>query len=249
MKKLLLSSTCLVIVSTAAIAADLKFPVKAPIAAAPAFSWTGCYVGLHAGGATIHTFTATNFEGSASTSDNGSGAVAGGQAGCNYQQGNWVFGVEGEGAWSNGKVTNSMVLTGLDSVSLTTTNKSDFSIAGRAGFTFDRTLIYGKGGWVWGSFDYNSATICCFFGTTSFRSGSYNVDGFLVGAGIEHALTRNWTVKFEYNYIGFGSKLLNVGAASSGVRVDVSTSPTKQIFKIGANYLFDLGGAPIAAKY
>ena len=102
MKKLLLSSTFLVIVSGAATAADLRLPVKAaPVAAAPLFSWTGCYVGAHVGGATIHTFTATNFEGSASTSDNGSGAVAGGQVGCNYQQGNWVFGVEGEGAWSN----------------------------------------------------------------------------------------------------------------------------------------------------
>lgn len=254
MKKLLLSSTCLVMVSTAAIAADLRLPVKAPVAAAPAFSWTGCYVGLHAGGARIHTFTTTNFEGAGSASDDGSGAVAGGQAGCNYQAGNWVFGVEGEGAWSNSKVTNSMVLPGLnivslDSVSLTTTNTSDFSIAGRAGFTFDRTLIYGKGGWAWGSFDYNSRTICCFFGTTSFRSGNFNVDGFLVGAGIEHALTRNWTVKFEYNYIGFGSKVLNVGADRLGVPVDAGTSPTKQVFKVGANYLFDFGGAPVVAKY
>ncbi len=249
MKKLLLSSTFLVIGSVAGMAADLKIPVKAPIAAGPAFGWTGCYIGLHAGGATIRSFMATNFEGGGSTGDNGTGAVAGGQVGCNYQQGNWVLGVEGEGAWSNSRATNSLVLTPLDSMSITTTNTRDFSVAGRAGFAFDRTLIYGKGGWAWGSFDYNSTTICCFFGTTSFRSGSRNVDGFLVGAGIEHALTRNWTVKFEYNYIGFGSKLLTVGVDGLGVPFDASTSPTKQIFKVGANYLFDFGGAPIAAKY
>jgi len=249
LKKLLLSSTFLVIGSTAAMAADLRLPVKAPIAAAPAFSWTGCYVGAHAGGSTIHTFTATNFEGSGSTGDNGTGAVAGGQVGCNYQAGNWVFGVEGEGSWSNSKATNSIVLTPLDSVSLATKNTSDFSIAGRAGIAFDHTLIYGKGGWAWGSFDYNSTLICCVVGFSS-TSGSYNADGFLVGAGIEHALTRNWTIKFEYDYLGFGSKLLNVGATPfAGVPVNVSTSPTKQIFKVGANYLFDFGRAPVVAKY
>lgn len=257
MKKLLLSSTCLVMVSTAAMAADLKLPVKAPVAAAPAFSWTGCYVGAHVGGSQIHSFVSTNFEGSGSTGDNGSGAVAGGQVGCNYQAGNWVFGVEGEGAWSNsrsnGQITNAMFgnpISRFDNISLSTTNTSDFSIAGRAGFTFDRTLIYGKGGWAWGSFDYNSTLTCCAPGFAAPLSGSYNVDGFLVGAGIEHALTRNWTIKFEYDYIGFGSKLLNIGTTPFvGTPVSVSVSPTKQIFKIGANYLFDFGGAPLVAKY
>lgn len=252
MKKLLLSSTFLVIAAASATAADLRLPVKAPIATAPAFSWTGCYVGVHAGGATLHTFTATNFEGAGSSSDNGSGAVAGGQVGCNYQAGNWVFGVEGEGAWSNSKATNSVVLTPLDSVSLTTKNTADFSIAGRAGIAFDRTLFYGKGGWAWGSFDTNSTLNCCLV-APSLTSASYNASGFLVGAGIEHALTRNWTVKFEYDYIGFGSKLLNVGANVGGlagpVPVNVTTSPTTQIFKVGANYLFNFGGAPVVAKY
>jgi len=247
-RKLLLSSTFLAIGSVSAMAADLRLPVKAPIAAAPAFSWTGCYVGLHAGGATIRSFMTTNFEGAGSTGDNGTGAVAGGQVGCNYQQGNWVFGVEGEGAWSNSRATNSLVLTPRDSISFTTTNTSDFSIAGRAGFAFDRTLIYGKGGWAWGSFDYDSTLVCCLFTTTS-TSGSFNANGFLVGAGIEHALTRNWTIKLEYNYLGFGSKLFNVGVRTLGAPINVSEQPTKQIFKIGANYLFDFGGAPIAAKY
>ena len=88
MKKLLLSTTFLVIGSAAA-------------TAAPVFNWTGCYVGAHVGGATINTFTATNFEGSGSMGDNGTGAIVGGQLGCNHQHGSWVFGVEGEGSWSN----------------------------------------------------------------------------------------------------------------------------------------------------
>jgi outer membrane immunogenic protein len=126
-KKLLLSSTFLVIGSAASMAADLKLPVKARIAAAPVFSWTGCYVGLHAGGAKMHTSIATNFEGAGFAGDNsGTGAVAGGQAGCNYQQGNWVFGVEGEGSWSSTKATNLLTLSPINSESFTTKNTSEF---------------------------------------------------------------------------------------------------------------------------
>lgn len=252
MKKLLLSSTFLVIASAAAAAADLRLPVKTAIAAAPVFSWTGCYVGAHVGGTKIHSSIATNFEGAGFTGDNhGTGAVVGGQAGCNYQQGNWVFGVEGEGSWSNGKATNSVAFTPAASETLATTNTNEFSIAGRAGIAFDRTLIYGKGGWAWGSFDFNSTLICCAFGilVRSDISGSSNLNGFLVGAGIEHALTRNWTVKFEYNYVDYGSRLLASHVTPGGDPINVSRSLTRQTFKVGANYLFDLGGAPVVAKY
>lgn len=235
MKALLLSTTFLVMGSAAA-------------TAAPAFDWTGCYVGAQVGGATTRTFTATNFEGGGSSGDNGTGAVVGGQVGCNYQQSNWVVGVEGEGAWSNSKATNSMTLTPDDSLSMTTKNTSNFSIAARAGFAFDRTLIYGKGGWVVGSFDFNSTLICCLAAPDS-RSPNYTMSAFLVGAGIEHALTRNWTVKFEYNYANFGTRNLIVGAEPSGEPASVTTSVKSQTFKVGVNYLFDFGRASVAAKH
>ena len=251
MKKLLLSSTFLVVGSMAATAADLRLPVKTPIAAVPAFSWTGCYVGVHVGGTKMHTSIATDFEGTGRTAaDNGSGAVAGGQLGCNYQQGNWVFGVEGEGSWSNNRAIHSLFLSPSASESFTTKNTSDFNIAGRAGIAFDRTLFYGKGGWAWGSFDYNSTLICCdFFAVRSDISGSSNLNGFLVGAGIEHALTRNWTIKLEYNYVDFGSRFLNLHMTPGNEPINVSESLVKHTFKVGANYLFDLGGAPVVAKY
>ena len=92
------------VVQTAS-AADM--PVKAPIVkasvAAP-FSWTGCYVGAQAGykfGNTtpydpINQINWTN-------NFNFNGAVLGGGAGCNYQTGNWVFGVEGDWSWTSVK--------------------------------------------------------------------------------------------------------------------------------------------------
>jgi outer membrane immunogenic protein len=254
MKKLLLATTCLALSSTISMAADMSVPYsKAPMMAAPVFSWTGCYIGAHAGGGTM----TSNFEGSGT---NGTGAVAGGQVGCNYQDGNWVFGAEGEGYWSNIKITdrdssiaNLVVNNTLFNDTLTVKNTADFTIAARAGITFDRTLIYAKGGWAWGQMKFDSTSICCNANpTTSTFSSSGTLDGFLVGAGIEHALTRNWTVKFEYNYIAYGNKELTISQCRvnvCGVTGTESFSATKQIFKVGANYLFDIGGAPLVAKY
>jgi outer membrane immunogenic protein len=246
MKALLLSSTFLVIGSATAMAAPPSVPSAPQVASA--FSWTGCYVGAHVGGSQVRTSAATNFEGTGSTGDSGTGTIAGGQAGCNYQAGNWVFGVESEGSWSNSSASNFLNVSfpfGNDTISLTTRNNSDFSIAGRAGVAFDRTLIYAKGGWVWGSFTYNSTLNCC-SSLPTLTSGNLDLSGFLVGAGIEHALTRNWTLRVEYNYLGFGSKLLTVGTTvNTGiVPVTVTESAANQIFKIGVSYLFDFGRTP-----
>jgi outer membrane immunogenic protein len=259
MKKLLLSTSFLVLSSAAVMAADLpmQMPVKAPIAVIPVFSWTGCYIGAHAGGGLQHdSFTngTGNFEGGVNSNGNlnGTGAIAGGQVGCNYQDGNWVFGLEGEGSWSSIKTT-SFSGSPNDSEGFTTKNNNDFTIAARVGIAFDRTLIYGKGGWAWGSFDFTNTGICCGNGATPFTtSGSATLNGFLVGVGIEHALTRNWTIKAEYDYIGFGAKAVAFTGCGGGTCESEGTSTqsaTKQLFKVGVNYLFDFGIAPVVARY
>lgn len=53
MRKILLSSVALIGIAGTAVAADLpaRMPVKAPPIMAPAFSWTGCYIGGYVGGA------------------------------------------------------------------------------------------------------------------------------------------------------------------------------------------------------
>jgi outer membrane immunogenic protein len=257
MKKLLFATTCLALTSTASMAADMSVPyTKAPVMAAPLFTWTGCYVGGHVGGGTM----TSNFEGGSTNDLNGKGAVAGGQLGCNYQDGNFVFGLEGEGYWSNIKVSdtftskNNLGQTTFSSTS-SLTNRDDFTIAARVGYAIDRTLIYAKGGWAWGSLRQNNFGFCCSVGSPiDTQTSSGNLDGFMVGVGIEHALTRNWTVKLEYDYIGFGNKEVPFTncSGSTGICTTSGTSSfsaTKQIFLVGANYLFTGGGAPLVAKY
>jgi outer membrane immunogenic protein len=254
MKKLLATTSFLVLGSASVLAADL--PVKyraAPIMAAPVFSWTGCYVGVHAGGGAMRD---------SYTDANGTGGLAGGQVGCNYQDGNWVFGVEGEGYWSGIKSTysNWPSFSNGEGYTLTAKNKSDFTIAARVGITFDRTLVYGKAGWAWGHFNFHESGVdCChFIGEGLPQTFPYSFDksgtlnGLLLGLGIEHALTQNWTVKMEYNFIRYGAQAFaetycdDRGCVPNG---SFSDHADKHLFKVGVNYLFNMGKAPVVAKY
>jgi outer membrane immunogenic protein len=257
LKKLLASASFIVLSSATVFAADLPVRyAKAPAPVmAPVFNWTGCYVGVHAGAGAMRDSW---------TDETGTGGLAGGQLGCNYQDGNWVFGAEGEGYWSGIKATSASS-TPIDAEgfgSRTTDaakNKYDFSIAARAGIAFDRTLVYGKAGWVWGQFDFLSSDTA-FNGVgippvISTSSASGTLDGLLLGVGIEHAITNNWTVKLEYNFLRYGSKELSFTHCQSNLIPTCFAGGTdtvhadKQIFKIGANYLFNMTAAPLVAKY
>ena len=103
MKNMLLAGAALLtIVSGSAMAADMR-PARAPIYTkapmmAPAFSWTGCYIGGNAGGLwATKDWSGLTRRGSADVS----GGVAGGQVGCNYQVTTWVFGIQGDFDWTN----------------------------------------------------------------------------------------------------------------------------------------------------
>src|SRR5438445_12274563 len=103
MKKLLLASSALMFAGPA-FAADLpaRMSVKAPVVAAVPYSWTGCYVGAHAGygwGTTDFYDPAGNFALAAGTTVRAKreGPLAGGQIGWNYQfASNWEVGLQGE---------------------------------------------------------------------------------------------------------------------------------------------------------
>ena len=228
---------------SAASAADMA--VKAPYAApVPVFSWTGCYVGVHAGAGVLHD---QGFQpGLIAFDRHGTGGLAGGQIGCNYQTGMLVLGIEGEGFWSGMKVTADQ-FGGINGNTLVSTgsikNVWDYDIAARFGVAFDRALVYGKAGWAAGRFEWDAASANCgnFCSTTQGRA---TLDGLLIGVGLEYAFLNNWTTKFEYDYLGFGSK--NVVFTTSCPTFCIpptftqtqSVSADKHIFKVGVNYKF-----------
>ena len=139
MKKLLLAGLSLTALVGAAAAADL--PAKAPPALyAPPYSFTGCYGGANFGSIFFNDgwtggTPATGFATSAAYT--GTDLVLGGQAGCNYQFGSWVLGVQGDYDWTqaNGTGPDNVNANGLIDGTKT---KSLSSVTGRLGYAFDR---------------------------------------------------------------------------------------------------------------
>src|SRR5262245_24939678 len=209
-------------------AADLEVLHKGPPAYA-AFSWTGCYVGAHAGVAAMQdSFTG---DGESSRSPWGAGVLLGGQIGCNYQLGRFVVGLESEAWGAFLKTQNNFADTGFASKT-TTTNPWTFATAARAGIAVDQFLIYMKAGVAWGSFNHNYSDT-----NGNAQSSSAISTGFLWGLGFEYILSRDWTLKVESDVILFTANDVNLADTGSGSRQTLSA--TQFIFKVGANYRFD----------
>jgi len=224
-------------------------------------------VGVHAGAGVVHDqgfqtggvllLPPISTDNAATADRHGIGGLAGGQVGCNYQTGMLVLGIEGEGFWSGMRINVDQFEGNTVFLNTTIKNRWDYDVAARIGVAFDRALVYGKAGWVAGRFEWNSAFVNCqlFCSTTQ---GNATLDGLLIGIGLEYAFLNNWTVKFEYDYLGFGSK--NVAFTSTSPCILICSGPSvstqlqnvsadKHIFKVGLNYLFNVGGPAIAARY
>lgn len=210
------SSLAVLGVIGSATAADLpaRVPVKAPVVApAPAFSWTGFYIGIHGGGAWLdHKQTMTTQLGVSICGAPGLdcsidkfGAAFGGLAGYNFQAGRVVYGIEVDGTWLSAKGTKSFANPpGAILGSLTIHSKVDWlaTVRGRLGITMSPTLLYVTGGAAFGGiksgwFDG---------GTPTFASLSVDKTkvGWVVGGGIEHAFASNWTARIEGLYHDLG---------------------------------------------
>jgi outer membrane immunogenic protein len=228
-------------------AADLpRAPMYLPLPMPAIDHWTGCYVGVTAGGAwgsSNHTAESGAFAGQSITGDFGtSGGTAGGTLGCNYQINRWVLGAEGDLSWINNK-GSAPDLSPFNSRGTSTTQQSWLdTVRGRVGFSWDRLLVYGTGGV---AFTGANVEVCALAGCVT-QSGS--MTGWTVGGGIEYAPSNDWTFKIEYLYADFGSaQFLNppvrLGAATFLTR-DVRL--TNNILRAGLNYRFtwpDLDGA------
>jgi outer membrane immunogenic protein len=241
MKKLLLATTILAF-GPAAFAADLpvKAPITPPVAVQPAFNWTGCYVGAHAGGGwgskafsdpSGAEFAPTGEEVSAKTK----GWLAGLQTGCNYQFArNWVVGIDADFSWAH--ITGSANDPFFNSKNDISFNaKTDYlaSVAGRLGYTWDRWMLYGKGGAAWAHDKYNMTST----GVDNFSgSATETRTGWIAGAGVEWAFQQNWSAKLEYDHYGLGQRSVSLTDGVSSIDADVKQRI--DVVKVGINYRF-----------
>jgi outer membrane immunogenic protein len=246
--------------SIAAAAADL--PMKASPPPAPAvYNWTGCYVGANGGGgASASSFTSTidpgghlgpadtALVGAAGTGEmNASNFLGGGQAGCNFQSGTLVYGLEGDFDYFHGKIQfiNPFdTLTGGATFAVTQTLTTDYvaTLRPRFGVAADRNLGYVTGGVAFTHASYTEA-----YADTLVPPGigaataSKSLVGWTAGAGWEHAWTDHWTFKAEYLFAAFPktSALGAITDAGGGANtLHGSADLIMQIVRLGANYKF-----------
>jgi outer membrane immunogenic protein len=244
---------------TAARAADL--PVKAP--AASPYNWSGCYAGLNAGGgASGSSFTTTVDNGThlapadaaligptgGTGSANASNFLGGGQAGCNWQSGMLVFGLEGDADYfrSNPQFINgtNTLSDGVTPFSVTQSLKTNYlaTLRPRFGVAADRNLAYVTGGVAFTNASYTQtyADGGAPRGTGA-ASGSKSLVGWTAGAGWEHAWTDHWMFRLEYLF----AKFPTTNALGSIVDTAGGTNPLHgsadlvvQTVRAGVNYKF-----------
>jgi outer membrane immunogenic protein len=220
-----------------AAAADLPVPAAppptAPVAYAPAaiYSWTGFYIGGQAGGGFANSSWSDPLTGDHNRF-NSTGFIGGGQIGANYQISRLVLGVEGDFTWTGLGLKGQ----GSDSIgnTINTTVNWTSTVTGRVGAAFDRLLVYGKGGV---AFAQDNSGFTDVFGNNA--STSFTRTGWTVGAGIEYAITNNWSARLEYDYLGFGPQSLNFATATTP---SYSSNANLNIQEIKAGVNFKFGG-------
>jgi outer membrane immunogenic protein len=251
-----LSVALIAAVSTVAftqIASAADMPVKAPAYNAPvatAYNWTGCYIGGHVGygwGRKHNTDNSNSdwFLGQAIDVDT-HGVLGGGQVGCNYQfTSNFVIGIEGtlSAADINGSTTVSTAITpGL--LNVVASAKTDWlaTMTGRLGYSFDRSLLYMKGGVAWAHDRYGGDWSVAVIGNGTIAgsvSATETRTGWVIGAGWEYAFAKNWSATLEYNYMDFGTQTINFPVSAPGFGTYIGDINQKiQTVTAGINYRF-----------
>jgi outer membrane immunogenic protein len=189
----------------ASVASAADLPVKAPVKnvapLTPTYNWGGFYAGAHVG----------YLWGSSTVVDNGvvaeanaptNGVVGGVLGGYNWQQGAFVFGVEGDFGWTNAHGN------GAGALPTTTSYLYDVKwtshVRGRAGYATGPWLLFVAGGLSLADFKLTvlesgpTPMIC------PMEGGIYA--GWSIGGGAEYAFNNRVSGRIEYLYDDFGKK-------------------------------------------
>ena len=234
-KKLLLASAATALLTGAASAADLPRreappPVFVPV---PVFTWTGFYAGFNAGYAfdasssTANTFAVPAAFAAAGTTatfrqSSQDGFSGGGQIGYNVQftpGSGVVIGIEADAQYLDfgrnrrDAAISGAVAPGFSVVDPRGLSSLDFfgTVRGRLGYAFDRTLVYGTGGFAYGA-GSTDRSFGGFRGNDDFRTG------WAAGGGVEFALSNDSFLNF------FKSSAVTLKVEGLYVNLDRGTS-------------------------
>jgi outer membrane immunogenic protein len=235
MNRILVGAALIGLTAAPAFAADL--PMTAPVAVpalAPAWNWTGFYIGAHGGGVwgrdeithsailaapgVAFPIDAVAVTTASSPQLNPNGWIAGVHAGYNVQTGSFVWGIEGDASYFRLRANSAdtfpfpSTLAGgpLGPPTLTFSANTSMStdwlltVRPRLGVTFANALLYVTGGLAVTE-EKVSQTSGVLNGATFMSSISETRLGWTVGGGIEYMLSPQWSIRAEYLHLDFGT--------------------------------------------
>lgn len=193
MKSFAVFSVACFAMASQTLAADL---VKTPVTS-KGFDWTGGYVGLYSGFASLNA----NLDGS---TESLTGGRLGGFVGANTSLTNGILGgveVNIDNDWNKKTFTySSTTYQGSSTVG--------GAVRGRLGMSFDNLLLFGAAGWTG-----TNAKL-----STSTESAKKNLSGYTLGVGMDYAVTDITFLRAEYRYNGFSKTSFDTSTASYDVK-------------------------------
>jgi outer membrane immunogenic protein len=216
-----------------ALAADLPAPSLPPPLPAAIYNWTGFYLGINGGFGTGISNWSDGVIGTTGSFPI-SGFLIGGTAGVNYQIAEYVFGIEGDGDWTNLRGNSGSTCGAISAVvapplGFQTQSQWLATVRGRVGYAFDRILLYGTAGAAFGNVQTGLNPPSTFDSAVE--------AGWTVGAGIEVAFAQNWTAKAEYLFVDLPNATCTTAANCGGAAGSI-VSFNENVIRAGINYKF-----------
>jgi outer membrane immunogenic protein len=209
MKRLLISTAAVALMSSVGFAADLPMLEEAPAMIAPtpiASNWSGFYIGVHGGYGWGNADLDDDFNFGDNEEDffgdsDLEGPVLGGQLGINWQFSSFVLGVEGDASWSGIDDDEDTFSDDADDFGVNAEVDWLASVRGRAGLAFDRFMVYGTGGVAFAEFSTDLEDASGIFDDGD-DDGETEV-GWVAGGGVEFLVTDNVSLGAEYLHYSF----------------------------------------------
>ncbi|MCC0001735.1 MAG: porin family protein [Methylobacteriaceae bacterium] len=183
-------------------------PPVAYVALPPVFTWTGFYVGLN-GGAAIGNSRYDWQPFGNSFNQGGVAFTGGGQIGYNWQTGPLVLGLETD---INYRTARRTIPTAACSARPIGSGYFG-TVRGRLGFAMDRDAVLRHGRPAYGNARFPATMrrhrASAWRDLRCRDRQSWHAPRLDLGAGVEYAFTRNWSVKAEYLYVDLGRNSAN----------------------------------------
>jgi outer membrane immunogenic protein len=211
--------------------------------------WSGFYIGGKLGGAfgdlnwaqDLNVFTSGGAVGSNTPVDFSPSGVAGGViGGANLQLGQWIFGAEL--SFSGTGLSQSVKSPFFPATDTFSTELNWLAtVEGRVGYSWDRVMVFGKGGWAGSNATLKVSSTHPVHGGSA--STSEFVDGWTIGGGVEYAIWNSVIIGLEYDYVSLsltssGSCQLCIGGIVDTTPSAVAGDATMSAVMVRASYLF-----------